>query len=228
MQSELIERIKQRLGDLDMTPRELSKKARLGQDFVSELLRGRKKNVRSDNLDLIARVLETSTQWLLTGSDSAPQMPDVEHGPRGNIPEIDMRAGGGAGGFEDLAEPYDPGGGQNRVKAVWTIPPAYLRGEFHVDPRNVRIIEVAGDSMTPTLMPHDRILVDISHRQPSPPGVYALWDGFGLVVKRVEILHGTDPLRVLLSSDNPYHPDRELTLDEAHIAGRVVARITGL
>jgi phage repressor protein C with HTH and peptisase S24 domain len=229
MQGELIDRIKQRLDDLNLTPRELSKRAHLGQDFVSELLRGRKQNVRSDNLDRMARVLETSTQWLLSGSDSPAPLPDFDTSGQPMIPEVDVRAG--AGGFADPAWEYQAGGTSadgGTVTGLWSMPPHYLRGELRVHAGHLRIIEVMGDSMAPTLMPHDRILVDISHKAPSPPGVYVLWDGFGMVVKRLEIVHGTDPLRVVVSSDNPNHAERELTVDEAHVQGRVVARVTGV
>lgn len=43
------------------------------------------------------------------------------------------------------------------------------------------IMEVQGDSMTPTLNEGDVILVDINQRNSIPPGVFVLHDGMALV-----------------------------------------------
>ena len=66
-----------------------------------------------------------------------------------------------------------------------------MRNELHVQPSAVRIIEILGDSMAPTLRSGDRVMVDESHRTPSPPGIYALHDGYGVIVKRIELIHGS-------------------------------------
>jgi phage repressor protein C with HTH and peptisase S24 domain len=85
------------------------------------------------------------------------------------------------------------------------------------------MIAVRGDSMIPTLWPGQRCMVDTNDRIPSPPGVFVVWDGMGLVLKRLELIPGSgDPMRVRIMSDNPKYTAYERTLDEAHINGRVV------
>jgi len=106
------------------------------------------------------------------------------------------------------------------------MPAAFIRHELRSQPQAVRLIEVQGDSMEPTLKGGDRVLIDTNHRTPSPPGVYAVWDGFGLVVKRVQLVAMCDPLQVRLISDNPRHETATVSLADAHIVGRVILKIS--
>ena len=143
-----------------------------------------------------------------------------------SIRELDVRAGAGGGGVYHTETVEDVGGGLtvnvHEVKSEWTLPETYVRQELKVSPDAAEIIEILGDSMAPTLESGDRVLVDRNHRLPTPPGVYALFDGYGVVVKRIEIVHGADPSTIRVISDNPHHSTYEITLDEAQIIGRVV------
>ncbi len=49
-----------------------------------------------------------------------------------------------------------------------------------------------------------------------------LWDGNGLVVKRIEVVQGQEPHRLRLISANPDYAPYSCLADEAHIAGKVV------
>lgn len=135
------------------------------------------------------------------------------------IPEFDVRpqAGGGA------EMPALDGDGNHLVVGTWSMPADYLRA-FAAEPGAIRIIRVAGDSMEPEYPAGERVAVDTSHTIPSPPGVYVLWDGFGLVLKRVEILLGSDPPKIRLSSINPAYQPYERYLSEVVINGRVIGK----
>jgi len=149
----------------------------------------------------------------------ASREPPVDR-PRGVlVPELDVRASGGHGSVEI---PLD-GNGNHIVLAEWTIPGDYLRANTP-DVSAVRIIRVIGDSMEPEYPAGDRVLVDTSHRSPSPPGVYAVWDGFGLVLKRLESIIGSDPPRVRLSSANSAYPPYEISVESLVVQGRVLAK----
>ena len=83
--------------------------------------------------------------------------------------------------------------------------------------------------MSPTIMDGDVVFIDTRHRVPSPPGVYALVDEFGgVIVKRLEVVSKPreDPIVIRVSSDNPFHGERELTLDEINIIGLFLGRFT--
>jgi len=130
------------------------------------------------------------------------------------IDELDVRAGAGAGLV----------GTPERVVAEWQVPTGIVRGYSTAPAAELRIITVIGDSMEPTLLPGQRVLVDTGDRMPSPPGIFVVWDGLGLVVKRVQLLAHSEPPRVKIASDNTKYDAYERTLDEAYIQGRVIGQ----
>ncbi len=128
------------------------------------------------------------------------------------IIELDVRASAGAG----LT------GGAEKPVAQWQLPTEIVRSYTTAPASELRIITVMGDSMEPTLMPGQRVMVDTGDRLPSPPGIFVVWDGLGLVVKRLQVLPHSDPPRVKISSDNIKYDTYERTMDEAYIQGRVI------
>jgi hypothetical protein len=155
----------------------------------------------------------------------APPQPDTLP-PAGSgriaIPEYDVITSAGPGCVPVLCAPQD---GLRPVEH-WTLPRGYVAA-FSETPDTLAIVRVAGDSMEPDYQSGDRVLVDTAHRIPSPPGVYVLWDGFGLVLKRLELIPGMEePRRVRIMSINSAYSTYELTLDEISINGRVVGKWT--
>ncbi|WP_372922874.1 helix-turn-helix transcriptional regulator, partial [Roseovarius sp.] len=88
-------------------------------------------------------------------------------------------------------------------------------------PSQLRIMHVEGDSMAPTLLDGDTVLVDMTRRAPNPPGIFVLDDGMGLVAKRLEHIPNSDPPAVRVISDNGFYSPYERTADEVHIVGRI-------
>ncbi len=78
--------------------------------------------------------------------------------------------------------------------------------------------------MRPDFQPGERVMVDTQDRVPSPPGVFAVWDGFGLVVKRVEMIPYSDPPTARLISSNQEYKTYKLSLATVKINGRVVGK----
>jgi hypothetical protein len=137
-------------------------------------------------------------------------------GPMLQIDELDVRAG--AGSLAGLT------GEHEKVVAEWQIPSGIVRGYSTAPAAELRFITVMGDSMEPTLQPGQRVLVDTGDRKPSPPGVFVVWDGLGLVIKRVQMLPHSEPPRVKITSDNAKYDPYERTLEEAYIQGRVIGQ----
>jgi phage repressor protein C with HTH and peptisase S24 domain len=130
------------------------------------------------------------------------------------IEELDVRASAGAGLTGEVETVVD----------TWQIPTAIIRAYSTAPASDLRIITVMGDSMEPALQPGQRILVDTGDRKPSPPGIFVVWDGLGLVVKRVQMLAHSEPARVKITSDNAKYDPYERTIDEAYIQGRVIGQ----
>ena len=58
---------------------------------------------------------------------------------------------------------------------------------------DLKIISIDGDSMEPVLQGGDKVLIDTSRTAPSPPGIFVLHDGLGLVAKQIEYVPNTEP-----------------------------------
>ena len=78
-----------------------------------------------------------------------------------------------------------------------------------------------GDSMEPELRKGDRLIVDVARRIPASGEMFVLWDGAGLVVKRVEHVRDADPPQLRLKSNNHYDDYTCLAAD-AHVVGKVL------
>ena len=142
-------------------------------------------------------------------------LPSPYVAPRGYsaVPEIDVRAAAGPGAwndeFEDAAD-------------TWLFADPLIRHEFRTRPEDLRIITVDGDSMEPVLSSGDRILIDVSLTVPVPPGIFVIWDGMGLVAKRIEHVPHSEPPRVVLKSLNPEYDSYERLAEEIRVVGRAV------
>lgn len=90
----------------------------------------------------------------------------------------------------------------------------------------IRIATIKGDSMMTTYVPNQRVAIDLEDKSPSPPGIFFLWDGIGVVCKRIRFLEYSDPQKLMLISDNPRYEPRELLLQDVHILGRVIGAWT--
>lgn len=134
------------------------------------------------------------------------------------IDELDVRASAGDGLISD----------SETVVAEWQLPSEVVRYYSSAPADALRFITVLGDSMEPTLQPGQRVLVDTGDRTPTPPGIFVVWDGLGLVVKRVQALAHSEPMRVRITSDNPKYEGYERALTEAYIQGRVIGQWRGL
>ncbi|EKE74855.1 MULTISPECIES: helix-turn-helix transcriptional regulator [Oceanibaculum] len=126
------------------------------------------------------------------------------------IPEVNVRAAAGAGA---LVEAEEDG-------ARWHFPLAWLRHELKARPADLRIVTIDGDSMEPVLMSGDKVLIDLSRIVPSPPGIFVLHDGMGLLAKQLERLPNTE--RLSIRSANPRYDSYERPAEEVTIIGRVV------
>lgn len=87
---------------------------------------------------------------------------------------------------------------------------------------HLRMIELSGDSNEPTIANGDVGMVHLNKTNPTnDSGFYAVWDGNGLVIKRVQIIPGAKP-KLRLISDNKAYPPYDVDIEGARIIGRLV------
>jgi len=129
------------------------------------------------------------------------------------VTEIDVRASAGPGAIND---------GLEESKETWLFPDLVVRHEFRARATDLHIVTIDGDSMEPLLSSGDRILVDTSQRVPVPPGIFVIWDGLGIVAKRIEHIPHSEPPKIVIKSVNPEYQTYERDGDEVNIIGRVI------
>lgn len=190
--------------------------------------------VKSKYLPKIAQVLGLDLQHLDDSLDQVGAAENQEafssagdvnnHRPTSGILEIDVRAGMGGGGSVEGREVVHNGRYSDPVKEeAWHFPARFLREELRAPESRIQILETQGDSMAPTILSGDRVIIDTGHRLPSPDGIYAIRDRFGaIVVKRLQVLRRGEPLTIRIISDNKAHDSEDVGADEIHIVGRVL------
>ena len=109
-----------------------------------------------------------------------------------------------------------------RETAQWFLLDTMLRQEGGAKPDDLRIITVRGDSMEPLLSEGDRLFIDTARKLPTIGELCELWDGNGLVLKRVESVQGTEPPQLRLISANPNYAPYTCLAGEARIVGKVL------
>ena len=171
---------------------------------VNRLLKG-KRQIKAYELPKIAAYLGEPPP----GGEMLPELPSDDVFP---VPELTVELSMGGGAVVEREEPH----------RHWYFARDILRYEIGVEPSAAKIIRVKGDSMNGVLEDRDLVMIDSTDRNPSPPGVFALWDGFGDVIKRVEHIPNSDPPRVVISSAHEGYRTYEMTADEIRIIGRVV------
>ena len=129
------------------------------------------------------------------------------------VPMLDVSAA--AGGGRQESDPPPDG-------SALAFPPMLLRRITSAPTSGLRLISISGDSMVPTLEDGDMVMIDTARTMPSPPGIFVLDDGVGLVAKRVDAVPNSFPQQLRLSSDNPAYSNYQRRIDEVRILGRVV------
>ena len=115
------------------------------------------------------------------------------------------------------------GGGTGEGEYQSIAFPRYLvEDELKIAPDELLAIEVEGDSMKPEFLPGDQLLVDKRKTSFAQPGAFCLWDGDGYVVKFLEKVHGTDPPKVRVISENKRYETSERLVEEVRVMGRIV------
>lgn len=173
-----------------------------------------------DEAVVYGRKFKASPTYLLYGDGETIQAAVAVPPESGDVPQFNIHAGMGNGGLlsvmvdgDGLAiDPSDSDG-------FWTFPASVKAG--HRNLRRTYAMPVTGDSMEPTLVGGAFVFVDTSHTVPSPPDIYAIDYGDGLMIKRIELVPQSELVRVI--SDNDRYRTYEMRREELRVYGRVIA-----
>jgi len=163
------------------------------------------------NLVALARAGRVSVEWLATGAESAQGATAVartsEHGDYIFMPRSRIRFSGGREGMLRSEQVVD----SIAFRAEW------IKRALNAEPRDLILIEVAGDSMAPTIKDSDLILANLGEPRFKQDGIYLLRHDNGLTVKRIQ---RRPDGKMLVRSDNPkYEP---MVVATVKVIGRVI------
>ncbi len=183
----------------------------------------------------VASLVDEADEHLVSGLE-----PDIAPlaavAPPHGIPEFEIFAGASYGGGIDDSEWNSPDAesavAAHRPVATWGLPLSFVEAELGLRIGHTDIIKIRGDSMDDgtarALASGDRVIIDRRDVDPRQGGIFAVWDGEGVVVKQVEIVRGSSPPQIICKSLNAGYDPFTLTIGEgqAHIIGRVAGKIT--
>lgn len=189
---------------------DLAKLADVKTSFIYDVISGKSSNPSTVKLARVAEALGITLASLVntvgaaTKSGSKPQSNDYVV-----IPHLSIQGKAGHTAVANENQPY-------------CFLTSWIMRDLRIATANLRVFVVNGDSMEPTLCHNDVVLVDIDNHNPAQPGIFVLFDGYGLAVKRVERVMNAATPRIRILSDNPQYSIYEKLPAEAGIVGRVV------
>ncbi len=208
MKDIIASRLKSSMATQDLSAIELARRAKVKPSFIYDILNGKSANPSTVRLARVANTLNVSLAWL-AGQDSNLASPSVGDTPYITVPMLSLQNGKIVTSTIE-GDPY-------YFRRAW------INDRLGTAPDNIRMLFVTGDSMEPTLCHGDMVLVDITKKSPSPPGNFVLFDGVGLIIKRLELISGGDNgSMVRITSDNPQYESAQKAMEDINIVGRVV------
>ena len=209
------ERLRARIRQLGMSVADVAREAGVNRSFVYDILRGRSQVPNLDKLTRVAKVVKVELEWLLSGKGRVAGGNPITGDYQNDFVAIQYAAARPSTGGGTIVE------NEERTARDFHFRRAWIRDRLKAAPSMMRVMDVQGDSMTPTLKEGDVVLVDMNQRSPAPPGVFVLHDGMGLVAKRLEYVPMSEPRRVRIISDNRQYSLYECTAEEVNVFGRV-------
>lgn len=123
----------------------------------------------------------------------------------------------------DVAASAGPGAmvGYESIAYSMAFPNGYLHKLTRSNPKNLAIISVKGDSMVPTLMDDDVVMVDTTKTSLNFDGLFVFRFGDALHIKRVTRGSRKDSIIAISDNRSLYDPI-EYHLSEVDVIGRVI------
>lgn len=154
----------------------------------------------------VAKYLKTTPEWLAFGVKSDTKVIERE--------SLDPS-------FVKFDEVVFDSATSSRKVGSWGAPKNWIDVELR--PLNIDTLVVCqfdGTNMLPRIQSGDKLLIDMASRKPSPPGVFAHWDGYGVAVNQITIIPGSQPTARISSLDGETAP-YEIPAEQVAIIGRV-------
>ena len=160
----------------------------------------------------LSKAAGVSVEWLATGR-GAPTKSRIEN-------QLAQPAVVASGSRNSAQTANDRSVAQNQqVVDYLSFRPDWLQRALKLDLRNMALVEVIGDSMSPTVDGGDVVLVDLQETRFRHDGIYVLHTDVDLAVKRLQRQpDGT----LMMRSDNPAYESYAVKPEEVNVMGRAL------
>jgi len=201
-------RLKAQMQHRDVSSAELAKRADVKTSFIYDVLSGKSANPSPVKLARLADALGVSL-CALVGAENSREDAVADGYVAISYITASARTDSAPIIGENKTEP-------NYFREAW------IREHLRAEPKDLRMMAVVGDSMAPTLLNGDMVLVNMAQKTATPAGIFVIFDGNGLSAKRLEYMANAKPPRLRIICDNPKYSAYERSPAEAYIIGRVV------
>ena len=187
---------------LGLTKKDFSKALGITQNAYTNYIQG-KRDIPTSLAYKIKQLYDINLDWLLTGKgEMIKSTKDISDCSKDKniiyIDKLSLQAGAGAGiyNFE--------------VETIEKVPIPLSLFKTPQNPDHLKIIQVSGDSMEPTLKDGDYVIINTAQKSAND-GIYALIYDNSVIIKRVQFcLNGN----IKIISDNPKYDSFTFTKEE--------------
>lgn len=212
--NEFKDRLRSAMDENNFEIRDVSDGTKISYEMIRRYIVGLAQP-RGTNLDKISKFLGVDKSWLLfgTGENKNSEIIIQKDKKSFHIEVLDVTASAGTGYLNsDVMEvikliEYD----SEQAKILFN----------GINENNLKVINIAGDSMQGTFESGDSIYVDVSQKEFNGDGIYVFTFGRSLYVKRLQIVKD----KLLVISDNKMYERWEIhenELDQLYVHGKVM------
>lgn len=238
----LFRKIERRLHTMHLSARKASLLAGLPPDGIRTIARGR--IPRADKMKALADVLKVDLNWFnLPDSPIEATISDRGAAHQAELPLPQARVNAALTNEARMLDQKFQGLWEEEIERVteldartarngdletaasiidWGLPRHFVARLLPFGAGKIRIIHQCGDSMVPTVQPGQCLMVDIDDRTPDPPGLFAVWDGMSVSIRRLEYIAMSNPPMIRVMRDNQRYSSQEVPLSDLRVCGRVV------
>ena len=216
MNSEIADNLKKQMQKKGVNSLELARQSDVKPSFIYDILHGKSANPSTIRLSRVARSLGVDLNHLI----------DSEENFSKSLSDIRFESGG----QENIKIPVlgaKTSGGKTRVLQDDSISPGFfhvkwLENSLGINAENVRIVFCEDDAMSPTLNQGDMAIIDYSNGDISNAGIFAIYNGVSVILRRIEQLVTKKDNMLKIISDNENYGHNLIQHDEVDVLGRVV------
>lgn len=208
-------RLKYEMAKRGISSARLAKDAGVKTSFIYDIISGKSANPSTVKLARVAESLGVSLTSLVDNGDPGNESSyaaRLQTNEYVTIPRLTVDVSSGKPSVVSLHQDGE----------AFCFRKDWIRDRLGAAPSDLRLVQMRGDSMEPTFFNNELMLVDTTRKLPAPPGLFVVFDGFGLNIKRLEYVTGSRPARLRIIPDNAQYSIYERSVEETVVIGRIV------